>query len=144
MLFNQKIRPSYFCDGTQQSPLLLCRFVSMLICIRRSKYLLLQFQSFECSSSFASNSCVYCTTRYNKCGRIGAKSLFLFTVIKECCVVLLIADLDQWGSYPPADLDRGVQIREESKSARGPNQLAQFTNGLKLQFQDSSYLVSKF
>ena len=60
----------------------------MLIRIRRSKDLLLQFQSFECSSLFASNSCVYCTTRSNKCGRIGAKWLFFFTFIEECCVVI--------------------------------------------------------
>ena len=55
----------------------------MLIRIRRSKDLLLQFQSFECSSLFASNSCVYCTTR-----RIGTKWLFFFTFIEECCVVI--------------------------------------------------------
>ena len=60
----------------------------MLIRIRRSKDLLLQFQSFECSSLFASNSCVYCTTRFNKCGRIGKKWLFFFTFIEECCVVI--------------------------------------------------------
>ena len=60
----------------------------MLIRIRRSRDLLLQFQSFECSSLFASNSCVYCTTRYNKCGRIGTKWLFFFTFIEECCVVI--------------------------------------------------------
>ena len=60
----------------------------MLIRIRRSKDLLLQFQSFECSSLFASNSCVYCTTRYNKCGRIGKKWLFFFTFIEEWCVVI--------------------------------------------------------
>ena len=60
----------------------------MLIRIRGSKDLLLQFQSFECSSLFASNSCVYCTTRYNKCGRIGTKWLFFFTFIEECCIVI--------------------------------------------------------
>ena len=60
----------------------------MLIRIRRSKDLLLQFQLFECSSLFASNSCVYCTTRYDKCGRIGTKWLFFFTFIEECCVVI--------------------------------------------------------
>ena len=62
----------------------------MLIRIRRNKDLLLQFQSFECSSVFASNCCVYCTTRYNKCGRIGTKWLvfFFFTFIEECCVVI--------------------------------------------------------
>ena len=59
----------------------------MLIRIRRSKDLLLQFQSFECSL-FASNSCVYCTTRYSKCGRIGTKWLFFFTFIEKCCVVI--------------------------------------------------------
>ena len=47
-----------------------------------------QFQSFEYSSLFASNSCVYCTTRYNKCGRIGTKWLFFCTFIEECCVVI--------------------------------------------------------
>ena len=46
-----------------------------------------QFQSFEYSSLFAYNSCVYCTTRYNKCGRIRTKWLFFFTFIEECCVV---------------------------------------------------------
>ena len=60
----------------------------MLIRIRRSKDLLLQFQAFECSSLFASNSCVYCTTPFNKCGRIGTKWLFFFTFIEECCVVI--------------------------------------------------------
>ena len=60
----------------------------MLIRIRRSKDLLLQFQSFECSSLFASNSCVYCTTRYSKCDRIGTKWLFFFTLIEECCAVI--------------------------------------------------------
>ena len=72
----------------QQSPLVLWRFVLMLIRIRRSKDLLEQFQKFECSSLFAFNSCVYCTTRYNKCGRIGTKWLFFFTFIEECCVVM--------------------------------------------------------
>ena len=60
----------------------------MLIRIRGSKDLLLKFQWFECSSLFAFNSCVYCTTRYNKCGRIGTKWLFFFTFIEECCVVI--------------------------------------------------------
>ena len=106
----------------------------MLIRIRRSKDLLLQFQSFECSSLFASNSCVYCTTRSNKCGRIGTKWLFFFTFIEECCVVIE-KNIDKklanrisyqiWykgclkgkfgrgvqicegGPYPLADLDRG-------------------------------------
>ena len=72
----------------QQSPLMLWRFVLMLIGIRRSKDLLEQFQEFKCSSLFAFNSCVYCTTRYNKCGRIGTKWLFFFTFIEECCVVI--------------------------------------------------------
>ena len=72
----------------QQSPLMLWRFVLMLIRIRRSKDLLEQFQEFECSSLFAFNSCVYRTTRYNKCGRIGTKWLFFFTFIEECCVVI--------------------------------------------------------
>ena len=34
----------------------------------------------ECSSLFAPNSCVYCTTRYNKCGRIGTKWLVVVVV----------------------------------------------------------------
>ena len=72
----------------QQSPLMLWRFVLMLIAIRRSKDLLEKFQEFKCSSLFAFNSCVYCTTRYNKCGRIGTKWLFFFTFIEECCVVI--------------------------------------------------------
>ena len=72
----------------QQSPLLLWRFVLMLIRIRRSKDLLEQFQEFECSSLFAFNYCVYCTTRYNTCGRIGTKWLFFFTFTEECCSVM--------------------------------------------------------
>ena len=67
---------------------LLWRFVLMLIRIRRSKDLLEQFQEFECSSLFAFNSCVYRTTHYNKCGRIGTKWLFFFTFTEECCVVI--------------------------------------------------------
>ena len=63
-------------------------FVSMLILITRSKDLLWQFQWFECSSLFASNSCVYRTTRYNKCARIGTKWLFFSTFVEECCVVI--------------------------------------------------------
>ena len=35
-----------------------------------------------------SNSCFYCTTCENKCGRIGTKWLFFFTFIEECCVVI--------------------------------------------------------
>ena len=93
-----------------------------------------QFQSFEYSSLFAYNSCVYCTTRYNKCGRIRTKWLFFFTFIEECCVVTkknidkklanrisyqiwykrcLVGKFgggsksEKRGSYPPADLDRG-------------------------------------
>ena len=72
----------------QQSPLMLWRFVLMLIRIRRSRDLLKQYQEFECSSLFAFNSCVYRTTRYNKCGRIGTKWLFFFTFTEECCVVI--------------------------------------------------------
>ena len=60
----------------------------MLIRIRWSKEAKERFQEFECSSLFAFNSCVYCTTRYNKCGRIGTKWLFFFTFIEECCVVI--------------------------------------------------------
>ena len=72
----------------QQSPLMLWRFVLMLIRIRRSKDLLKQYQEFECSSLLAFNSRVYRTTRYNKCGRIGTKWLFFFTFTEECCVVI--------------------------------------------------------
>ena len=75
-------------NGRSKSLLLLLRFVSMLICIRRSKDLLEQFEEFECSSFFAFDSCVYCTTHYNKCARIGTKWLYFFTFIKECCVVM--------------------------------------------------------
>ena len=62
----------------------------MLIRIRRSKGLLQQFQWLECSSFFTSNSCLYCTTRDNKCGRIRKKWLdfFFLTFIEECCVVI--------------------------------------------------------
>ena len=60
----------------------------MLIRIRRSKDLLEQFQEFECSSLFAFNYCVYCTTCYNTCGRTGTKWLFFFTFTEECCVVM--------------------------------------------------------
>ena len=72
----------------QQSPLMLWRFVLMLIRIRRSKDLLEQFQEFECSSLFAFNYCLYWTTRYNTCGRIGTKWLFFFTFTEECCFVM--------------------------------------------------------
>ena len=72
----------------QQSPLMLWRFVLMLIRIRRSKDLLEQFQEFECSSLFAFNYCVYWTTCYNTCGRIGTKWLFFFTFTEECCFVM--------------------------------------------------------
>ena len=75
--------------GRSKSLLLLWRFVLMLICIRRSKDLLEQFQEFECNSSFfAFDSCVYCTTHYNKCGRIGTIWLYFFAFIKECCVMM--------------------------------------------------------
>ena len=94
----------------------------MLIRIRRSKDLLLQFQSFECSSLFASNSCVYCTTRYNKCGRIGTKWLFFFTFIEECCVVIeenidkklanRISYQIRYKQCSKGKLGRGVQICE--------------------------------
>ena len=112
----------------------------MLIRIRWSKEAKARFQEFECSSLFAFNSCVYCTTRYNKCGRIGTKWLFFFTFIEECCVVIeknidkKLANrisyqiwykrclkgkfgrgvqICQGGLYPPAYLDGGggVQIR---------------------------------
>ena len=75
--------------GRSKSLLLLWRFVLMLICIRRSKDLLEQFQEFECNNSFfAFDSCVYCTTHYNKCGRIGTIWLYFFAFIKECCVMM--------------------------------------------------------
>ena len=60
----------------------------MLIRIRRSKDLLWQFQWFECCSLFTSNSCVYCTTRYNECGRIGTKWLVFFFYLYWRNVVL--------------------------------------------------------
>ena len=50
----------------------------MLICI----------QLFDCSNFFVFNSCVYSTTRYNKCDRIGTKWLFFFILIEECCVII--------------------------------------------------------
>ena len=49
------------------------------------KYLLLQL--FECSCLLAFYSCVYYTIMY-KCGRIGTKWLFFFTLIEERCVVI--------------------------------------------------------
>ena len=125
----------------QQSPQMLWRFVLMLIRIRRSKDLLEQFQEFECSSLFAFNYCLYWTTRYNTCGRIGTKWLFFFTFTEECCFVMeknigkklpnRISDqvwykrclketfcrgvqICEGGPYPLADLDRG------SKSAVTP------------------------
>ena len=72
----------------QQSLLFLWRFILMLIRIRWSKEAKARFQEFECSSLFAFNSCVYCTTRYNKCGRIGTRWLYFFTYIEECCIVM--------------------------------------------------------
>ena len=64
-------------------------FVLMLICIRRSKDFLEQFQELECNNSFfAFDSCVYCTTHHNKCGRIGTIWLYFFAFIKECCVMM--------------------------------------------------------
>ena len=72
----------------QQSLLFLWRFILMLIRIRWSKEAKERFQEFECSSLFAFNSCVYCTTRYNKCGRIGTRWLYFFTYIEECCIVM--------------------------------------------------------
>ena len=44
--------------------------------------------NFNSSNAVLSNSCVLCTTRCNKCGRIGTKWLFFFTFIEECCVVI--------------------------------------------------------
>ena len=100
--------------------------------------------NFNSSNAVLSNSCVLCTTRCNKCGRIGTKWLFFFTFIEECCVVIE-KNIDKklanrisyqiWykgclkgkfgrgvqicegGPYPLADLDRG------SKSAGDPNPL---------------------
>ena len=128
----------------QQFALMLWRFVLMLIRIRRSKDSLEQFQEFECSSLFAFNYCLYWTTRYNTCGRIGTKWLFFFTFTEECCFVMeknigkklpnRISDqvwykrclketfcrgvqICEGGPYTLADLDRG------SKSAGGQNPL---------------------
>ena len=72
----------------QQSLLFLWRFILMLIRIRWSKEAKERFQEFECSSLFAFNSCVYCTTRYNKWGRIGTRWLYFFTYIEEWCIVM--------------------------------------------------------
>ena len=44
--------------------------------------------NFNSSNAVLSNSCVLCTNRCNKCGRIGTKWLFFFTFIEECCVVI--------------------------------------------------------
>ena len=92
--------------------------------------------NFNSSNAVLSNSCVLCTTRCNKCGRIGTKWLFFFTFIEECCVVIE-KNIDKklanrishqiWykrclkgkfgrgsksakgGPYPPTDLDWGVK-----------------------------------
>ena len=131
----------------QQFALMLWRFVLMLIRIRRSKDLLEQFQEFECSSLFAFNYCVYCTTRYNTCGRIGTKWLFFFTFTEECCFVMeknigkklpnRISDqvwykrclketfcrgvqICEGGSISAGGFGPGVQIRGGSKSAVTP------------------------
>ena len=142
----------------------------MLIRIRRSKDLLLQFQSFECSSLFASNSCVYCTTRYNKCGRIGTKWLFFFTFIEECCVVIE-KNIDKklanrisyqiWykgclkgkfgrgsksakgGPYPSADLDWGVE-NPRGVQIRCDTGIPGKKSGLNYPKQLQSLLSSKF
>ena len=128
----------------QQSPPMLWRFVLMLIRIRRSKDLLEQFQEFECSSLFAFNYCVYCTTCYNKCGRTGTKWLFFFIFTEECCVVMeknigkklpnRISDQVWYKRCLKETFGRGVQICEGgsisasgfgqgSKSAGDPNPL---------------------
>ena len=117
----------------QQSLLFLWRFILMLIRIRWSKEAKERFQEFECSSLFAFNSCVYCTTRYNKWGRIGTRWLYFFTYIEEWCIVMeknigeklatrisyqirykrCLKGMFCWGVqicqglYPPAYLDRG-------------------------------------
>ena len=117
----------------QQSPLMLWRFVLMLIRIRRSKDLLEQFQEFECSSLFAFNYCLYWTTRYNTCGRIGTKWLFFFTFTEECCSVMeknigkklpnRISDQVWYKRCLKETFCRGVQIcegRSISASGFGP------------------------
>ena len=131
----------------QQFALMLWRFVLMLIRIRRSKDLLEQFQEFECSSLFAFNYCLYWTTRYNTCGRIGTKWLFFFTFTEECCFVMeknigkklpnRISDqvwykrclketfcrgvqICEGGSIYASGFGPGVQIRGGSKSAVTP------------------------
>ena len=129
----------------QQSPLMLWRFVLMLIRIRRSRDLLKQYQEFECSSLFAFNSCVYRTTRYNKCGRIGTKWLFFFTFTEECCVVIeknigkklpnriidqawykrcLKGTFGRGGGGGGPKLRRRVHIRCDGPKSPGPNPLA--------------------
>ena len=103
----------------------------MLIHVRRSKDLFLQFQSFECSSLFASNSCIYCgTTRCNKCGRIRTKWLLFFTFIEGCCVVIekkIDKKLPNRISYQiwckrclTGKFGIGSKLRRGIKSANGP------------------------
>ena len=118
----------------QQSPLMLWRFVLMLIRIRRSKDLLKQFQEFECSSLFAFHYCVYWTTRYNTYGGIGTKWLFFFTFTEECCFVMeknigkklpnRISDQVWYKRYLKGTFGRGVQICEG-----GPYPLADLDRG---------------
>ena len=113
----------------QQSPQMLWRYLLMLIGIRRSKDLLEQFQEFECSSLFAFNYCVYCTTRQNTCGRIGTKWLFFFTLTEECCVVMeknigkklpnRISDQVWYKRCLKGTLGRGVQICEWGSISAG-------------------------
>ena len=91
---------------------------------------------FKCSSLFTSNSCVYCSTRYNECGRIGTKWLLFFFYLYWRNVVLWLkrtstkklanrisyqiwykgclkgkfgrgVQICEGGPYPLADLDRG-------------------------------------
>ena len=126
----------------QQFALMLWRFVLMLIRIRRSKDLLEQFQEFECSSLFAFNHCLYWTTRYNTCGRIGTKWLFFFTFTEECCFVMeknigkklpnRISDQVWYKRCLKETFCRGVQICEgRSISASGFGPGVQIRGGSK-------------
>ena len=89
-------------------------FVSMLIRTRRSKDLLLQYQSFECSS------CSHLILAYTV--RLAIiNGLFFFTFIEECCFVIeknidkkLVNRISYQIWYKrclKGKFDRGVQIR---------------------------------
>ena len=45
---------------------------------KKQRFIATLFELFECSSLFTSNSCVFCSTPCNECGRIGTKWLLLF------------------------------------------------------------------